>query len=218
MKRALVVLVLASCRYHATNVEDLSAQCETHCATVHQRCVQNGEAAKLGLPGITYDLCRRELEACQRDCRPMTAPLVTGTPRDDTPTDGVLWNPSTRELSCAHSALRVTLTDEAAQALTRGGADAVFINLAPDSVLLVRGGDKPFPPLLDDWAMLHAQLTGQGDAKLEGQFDAQLSGSDAAWSGSSDGFHVSARMQPHCRWLTIERDGAQRRAAAAASW
>lgn len=218
MKRALVVLVLASCRYHATNVEDLSAQCETHCATVHQRCVQNGEAAKLGLPGITYDLCRRELEACQRDCRPMTAPLVTGTPSSDAPTDGVIWAPATRQLSCAHSALHVTLTDEGAQALTRGGADAAFVNLAPDSALLVRGGDQPFPSLLEDWARLHAQLTGQADAKLDVHADAKTAGADTVWTATYDGFHARARERPGCRWLTIERDGTRRRAAAGSSW
>lgn len=218
MKRALVVLVLAACRYHATNAEDLTAECETHCAATHQRCVQNGEMAKLGFPGVTYDLCRRELERCQRDCRPMTTPVVTATPVHEAPRDGVLWEPGARRLSCAHSTLRVTLTEEGAQALTRDGGDAAFVNLAPDSALLVRGGDQPFPPLLDDWAMLHMQLTGQLDAGFDGKFDVQLSGTDVAWSGTSEGLRVSARLQPHCRWLVLEREGAARRAAAASNW
>ncbi len=221
MTRVLALVLLASCRYHATNVENLTAECETHCSKLHQLCVQNGQAAKLGLPGITFDLCRQELEGCQRDCRPITPPVVMGT-SNEAPRDGVEWNAQTRVLSCSRSSLRVTVTEEAARALTRGGADAAMINLAPDSVLLVRGGTKAFPPLLEDWAVLHAQLTGQPDAKVELQVNAKTVDGENVWAGTYDAsgtrFVVRAREQPGCRWLTIEREGTERRAAAVSSW
>jgi len=176
---------------------------------------------KLGLPGITFDLCRQELETCQRECRPITPPVVTGT-SSEVPRDGVEWNASTRVLNCSRSSLRVTVTEEAARALTRGGADAAMINLAPDSVLLVRGGTKAFPLLLEDWAMLHAQLTGQPDAKIDLHANAKTVDGDTVWNATYESagtrFVARAREQSNCRWLTIERDGTERRAAAVSSW
>jgi len=220
--RFLAVLLFASCRYHATNAENLVAECETHCSSTHLRCVQNGTAAKLGLPGITYDLCRRELESCQRECRPLTPAVTLTDAPNEAPRDGVSWEPASKRLGCSRSSLRVTLTDDGAAAVTRGGADVVMSTLAPDVVLLVRGGDKPLPLLMSDWAMLHGQLTGAHDAKLDGQLHANTDDGETVWTGSYESsgarFIVRAREQSKCRWLTVEREGATRRIAPASSW
>ena len=48
--------------------------------------------------------------------------------------------------------------------------------------------------------------------------DAKTEGADTVWTATYDGFHARARERPGCRWLTIERDGARRRAAAGSSW
>jgi hypothetical protein len=222
VKRAVLLLVMASCRYHATNAENLGAECETHCSTTHLRCVQNGMAAKLGLPGITYDLCRRDLESCQRDCRPMQPPVTLADTPNEAPRDGVIWEPELKRLSCTRSSLRVTLTDDGAQSVTHAGSDAAMINLAPDAVLLVRGGDKALPSLIDDWAMLHGQLTGANDAKLDGQLNAKISDGETVWTASYESsgtrFIVRARELSKCRWLTVEREGATRRIAPLSSW
>ncbi|GMU58989.1 MAG: hypothetical protein AMXMBFR34_07520 [Myxococcaceae bacterium] len=199
-------LALLACRYHAANVENLAAECETHCAAVHERCVQQGQAVKWGLPGVTFDLCRREQEACRTDCRPLTPSVVVGS--SSQAPGGVRWEPETGRLSCAPSALVVTLDRQDASALHRERPDVVFITLAPDRVALMRAGSTT--SLVEDVAMLHGRLTGQGDARLDAQVSAQTQDGQLTWEGEYrvEGFgrfRVHAREHAGCRWLTVER-------------
>lgn len=200
-------MLLSSCRYHAANVEPLSSECETHCAATHQRCVRQGEAVKWGLPGLTYDLCRRELETCRRDCRPLTSPMVTRDAPAPAP-EGVSWEPASHLLSCARSSVRVTLSDSEAQAVRREGADAVSFDLVPARAALMRAGAKT--SLLEDWAVLHARLTGAGDATWNAQLSAETVNGETVWRGEYEAagagrYRIYAREQARCRWLVLER-------------
>ncbi len=60
----------AGCRYHASHdaTDTRDQSCGGHCAAVHEGCVRSGQAKTLGLPGVTYHLCRERLEACLAGC------------------------------------------------------------------------------------------------------------------------------------------------------
>lgn len=168
----LAASVLTACSYYATATGAATSRCRADCADNHQRCVGSGEARRLGLPGITYDLCARELDACRANCaREVRADLPHEAPRPppppSQPVDGIVISDQGRRIECPWTSSSLLLPAGVGASLKRDGSNEVEVDLAPESILLVRASRGAQPPLLDLWIGLQARLVDLSDAKVD---------------------------------------------------
>jgi len=218
-------LLDSSCHYYAKPGDPLESDCRTGCADNHERCVASGEAAKVGLPGVTYHRCARDLEACRENCaraKRARLPEETLGPQDTPPTtppspaEGVIWDTAARRLRCSRTSSSLSLPSAPPSTVSRHGPDELLVDLAPDAILLMRAQHGSVTEVIETWARLQAHLSGAS------QLDVDLGGAQTS-SGNGverwdvgyvvDGTRFRAAMRvvqrrgASCTVVAIEREG-----------
>jgi hypothetical protein len=179
-------------------------------------------ARTFGLPGVTYDLCARELDDCQAGCRggSVAASSDAGV---EVVAAGVVWDEAASKLRCP---LETTSLDvpaalrESVRKISEGEAQLVLASAGLVSLSAGRG-DAPEP--FGAWAALHQQLSPlEADEKMEVK---SAPGPDQAWTfeyavvrgETKEPFRVALRTVRkaggYCRVIAIER-AAEHRATA----
>jgi hypothetical protein len=210
-------LAMTGCRYHARERTNLSegTGCRSHCAHVHQKCVEDGEARRLGLDGVTYDLCRRELEDCTAHCRSATTAIARKDPPPP-PADGLGWEPSDSVIECPFGLGSLSVPSALAPQVRRIDLDELQIDLSPEAILKLQSGRGKPPPMLEEWLSLHVQLTGTKQENLEVNvrpLDAPPEGWSVEYSISEGttqtSFQAAARLvrrgDRFCRVIAVQR-------------
>ncbi len=213
-----VVLLSASCIYGAPKPDSLAAdgECRRICSDTHDSCVRGGIARQFGLPGVTYDLCRREQDRCTANCRNESRPL-TGAPASTSgapaPT-GVVWDEAAGKLRCPTQASSLHLPDAWRGSVQIASAAEVQLH-APDAVAAMQAAQGEPPSVLEAWMTLHGRLSPLGSSpalSVTGSFDS--AGSLALDYEVTDGgvagkFRAAERTVRraggYCRVIAVER-------------
>jgi hypothetical protein len=228
VKRAVVLLLLCGCRYggQLAREAEVDENCRSVCADSHASCVRNGEARKWGLPGVTFDLCQRELDDCRARCRAYReSPRLV---REVQPVDAgdaefartLEWQQGESVVRCPGGSPSVSFPPNLLAHVKRERVlyrdiDTILYRDA-DAVLMIRSGQGEPAFVAEEWLGLQSLLTHDSPSFHLDEMNVRANGQpwDADYLVRVDGKQVKYRAVgrtvargggTYCRAIAIER-------------